>query len=222
MPKAVAMDIEGSLRRRIESGEWAGGRLPPERELASEYGVARNTVRKAIEAIAGDGRVVRQIGRGTFLAAEAGEFTDIMNRVTGVSPADLMAVRMIVEPHAAAVAATTASSADLDLIAEAHDRAAAEQSTDHFEQLDALFHQRIFAAARNELMMSLHDILRMIRNRNAWIELKRKTFTENRRLDYCRHHGEILAALQNRDADGAAAAMKHHMVVIEGNLFGRR
>ena len=35
-----------------------------------------------------------------------------------------------------------------DLIAEAHDRAAAEQSTDHFEQLDALFHQRIFAAAR--------------------------------------------------------------------------
>ena len=222
MPKAVALDIEGSLRQRIQAGEWAGGRLPPERDLASEYGVARNTMRKAIEAIVGDGTIVRQVGRGTFMATDANEFAGIMNRITGVSPADLMAVRMIVEPHAAAVAATMASSADLDLIPEAHEQAAAEQRTDVFEQLDALFHQRIFAAARNELLMSLHDILRMIRNRNAWIELKRKTFTENRRLDYCRHHAEILGALQNRDADGAAAAMKHHMVVIEGNLFGRR
>ncbi len=62
----------------------------------------------------------------------------------------------------------------------------------------------------------------MVRNRNPWIELKRKTFSENRRQDYCTQHSAILMALQCRDADGAAAAMRDHMEVIHVNLFGRR
>ncbi len=223
MPKALSADIERSLRKRIIAGEWAAnGRLPPERNLASEYGVARNTVRKAIDSIVGDGTIERHVGRGSFLNTEPNEFADIIQRVTGVSPSDLMAVRFIVEPQAAAAAATSASSADLAAIAEAHEIATEAQETDLFEQWDAKFHQRIFAAARNELLMSFHDILRIIRNRNAWIELKRKTFSENRRLDYCRQHGEMLKCLQNRDADGAANAMRRHMEAIQFNLFGRR
>jgi DNA-binding GntR family transcriptional regulator len=73
-----------------------------------------------------------------------------------------------------------------------------------------------------EIRVSLHDILRVVRNRNPWIELKRKTFSENRRQDYCTQHAEILAALRARDAEGAAAAMRGHMDVIHVNLFGRR
>lgn len=190
--------------------------------MANEYGAARNTVRKALEAIGAEGMVNRHVGQGTFFAQEAAEFGEIMKNVTGVSPADLMAVRMIVEPQAAAIAATTASAADLAQIAEAHSRATAETDTTPFEHWDAVFHQRIFAAARNELLLSLHDILRVVRNRNPWIELKRKTFSENRRLDYCAQHGLILTALQNRDAEGAAMAMRGHMDAIQVNLFGRR
>ncbi len=223
MARVNAAEIKSSLLARMAQGEWAGGRkLPAERELASEYGAARNTVRKALDAIGAEGMVNRHVGQGTFLAQEAAEFGEIMKNVTGVSPADLMAVRMIVEPQAAAIAATTASAADLAQIAEAHQRAMSETDTTPFEHWDAVFHQRIFAAARNELLLSLHDILRVVRNRNPWIELKRKTFSENRRLDYCAQHGDILTALQNRDAEGAAAAMRDHMAVIEGNLFGRR
>ena len=221
MPKLVAVEIEDSLRKRIAAGEWgAAGRLPTERLLASEYGVARNTVRKAIEAIAGDGLVDRQVGRGMFLNGEAGEIVDIVQRVTGVSPADLMAVRKIVEPQAAAIAATCASSSDIDAIADAHRRATEAHETGDFEHWDTQFHHRIFAAARNELLMSIHDILRVIRSRNAWIELKRKTFSENRRLNYCQHHGDVVAALRNRDADGAAQAMRQHMDAIQVTLFG--
>jgi DNA-binding FadR family transcriptional regulator len=223
MARIGAEDIRLSLLTRMAQGEWADTRrLPPERDLAAEYGAARNTVRKALTAIGADGTVQRNVGQGTFIAAEAAEFGEIMKNVTGVSPADLMAVRMIVEPQATALAATMASAADLDQIAEAHDRARAETETATFEHWDAVFHQRIFAAARNDLLLSLHDILRVVRNRNPWIELKRKTFSENRRQDYCTQHAEILTALQSRDAEGAAAAMRGHMEVIHLNLFGRR
>ncbi len=95
-------------------------------DLAAEYGVARNTVRAGgRRGSRGDGTLERQIGRGTFLNSGAGELAGIMQRVTGVSPADLMAVRLIVEPQAAAIAAKNASLSDLEAIADAHDQAIA-------------------------------------------------------------------------------------------------
>jgi DNA-binding FadR family transcriptional regulator len=223
LPKIVASNIAGSLRERIAAGEWsATGRLPPERDLAAEYGVARNTVRRAVEAIANNGTIARQVGRGTFLNGGTSELATILQQLTGVSPADLMAARLIVEPQAAAIAAKNASSSDLQSIAEAHHHASDAHHTDEFEHWDSQFHHRLFAATRNELLASIHAILQVIRSRNAWIELKRKSFSENRRRDYCAQHAEVVAALENRDADGAAQAMLHHIEAIETALFGRR
>lgn len=219
----VAGAIEGALRKRIAAGEWSTtGRLPAERNLAAQYGVARNTVRRAVEEIAKDGTLERHVGRGTFVNGGATELANILQRVTGVSPADLVAARLIVEPQAAAIAAKNASSSDLLAIAEAHKRASEAHENDEFERWDTQFHQGIFGATRNELLVSVHDILQVIRSRNAWIELKRKAFSENRRRDYCTHHGEIIAALGNRDAEGAAQAMRLHIEAIELALFGRR
>jgi len=223
LPKVVANNIEGSLRERIAAGEWsAAGRLPAERDLAAEYGVARNTIRRAMEAIANDGTIERHVGRGTFLNGGTSELASILQRVTGVSPADLMAVRLIVEPQAAAIAAKNASLSDLQAIAEAHHHASRTHQTDEFEHWDSQFHQRLFAATRNELLGSIHAILQVIRSRNAWIELKRKTFSENRRREYCEQHANVVIALESRDADGAAQAMIHHIEAIETALFGRR
>jgi DNA-binding GntR family transcriptional regulator len=67
----------------------------------------------------------------------------------------------------------------------------------------------------------MHDILQVIRNRNAWIELKRKTFSEDRRREYCTHHAQVFSALENRDTDGAAQAMRLHIEAIETTLFRR-
>jgi DNA-binding FadR family transcriptional regulator len=222
LPKVVASTIEGSLRGRIAAGEWSStGRLPAERDLAVQYGVARNTVRRAVEAIAHDGMIERHVGRGTFVNGEASELADIVQRVTGVSPADLIAVRLIIEPQAAALAARNASSADLLAIADAHHRGAGAHHNTEFEHWDSQFHSRIFAATRNQLLVSMHDILQVIRNRNAWIELKRKTFSEDRRREYCAHHAQVFSALENRDAEGAAQAMRLHVEAIETTLFRR-
>lgn len=56
------------LRQRIARGLWAqGAKLPSLEALAAEFGVARVTMRQAIELLARDGLVSPQQGRGTFV-----------------------------------------------------------------------------------------------------------------------------------------------------------
>lgn len=52
------------LRQQLEEGLHAKG-LPPELELARQYGVGRVTVRRALEQLASEGLIVRTAGRGT-------------------------------------------------------------------------------------------------------------------------------------------------------------
>ncbi len=57
------------LRERIVSGAWpVGSRLPSEPMLADEHGISRVTVRRAFDALEGDGLIHRQAGAGTFVA----------------------------------------------------------------------------------------------------------------------------------------------------------
>lgn len=46
-----------------------GQRLPSEKELSDTYGVSRITVRKALELLSSDNIVVKQQGKGTFVAS---------------------------------------------------------------------------------------------------------------------------------------------------------
>jgi DNA-binding GntR family transcriptional regulator len=56
------------LRSQIQSGELQAGRvMPSETTLMQEHGVARGTVRKAIDLLAEEGLVNRVQGRGTFV-----------------------------------------------------------------------------------------------------------------------------------------------------------
>jgi len=65
----VYYQISLDLRRRIGSQQWrTGDQLPPEPELALEYGVSRMTLRQALAGLVKDGVLVRQRGRGTFIS----------------------------------------------------------------------------------------------------------------------------------------------------------
>ncbi|HSE07628.1 MAG TPA: GntR family transcriptional regulator [Nocardioidaceae bacterium] len=60
------------LRERLEdliAGLAAGEPLPAERDLARELGVARMTLRRAVDILVGEGRLIRRQGAGTFVAA---------------------------------------------------------------------------------------------------------------------------------------------------------
>jgi DNA-binding FadR family transcriptional regulator len=221
MPKLVAAEVAQSLRQRIDSGEWSDtGRLPNERVLAGQYKVARNTLRSAIDKVAADGSVTRQVGRGTFLRHDSrDDFLKIVQKLTGVSPIDMMAVRQIFEPKAAALAATNASADDLSEIAAAHAASIDALDMETFEHWDAELHQRIFAGSRNELLNHLHEILRLIRTQDLWLDIKRRSFNSERRLIYCNEHGALVDALIHRNADAAAAAMRVHLDTVGRNLF---
>src|ERR1035437_7081475 len=83
-------------RERPESG--AGGRLPTERQLASDLGVTRTMIRHALAILEAEGRISREVGRGTFLRAASSLHTTSHAdragaRADEVGPADVMAGR---------------------------------------------------------------------------------------------------------------------------------
>lgn len=70
--KPLYAQIKEKLIQRLAKGEWApGDLLPSEMKLANEFQVHQGTVRKALDDMASQHLVVRQQGRGTFVADAA-------------------------------------------------------------------------------------------------------------------------------------------------------
>ncbi|MCA0174885.1 MAG: GntR family transcriptional regulator [Proteobacteria bacterium] len=68
--------IKARLTESLHQGEWKPGEaIPSEMELAARFRVSQGTVRKAIDELAADNRVVRRQGRGTFVATHAERHT---------------------------------------------------------------------------------------------------------------------------------------------------
>ena len=156
----------------------------------------------------------------TDLAGSKAEMLAILKRLTEAGLSDVLAVRAIIEPEAAAAAVSSATGADIDAIQNAHLEASEQTDLAGFEHWDTEFHRLIYAATRNALLISFHDVLKASRNRPSWIALKRKVFTEEKRREYCRHHGEVTDCIRKRNAEGARLAMANHIRVIRDNLFG--
>jgi len=100
-----------TLRGGILRGEWEpGALLPAEPELISQYKVSRITIRQALDLLSGEGLIIRQRGRGTFVAAPSLEqamvrivsFTqDMEQRGLRASTEVLAADRIPAPPHIA-------------------------------------------------------------------------------------------------------------------------
>ncbi|WP_328594323.1 GntR family transcriptional regulator [Actinomadura macrotermitis] len=74
-PQLIYVALADHIAARIAAGELrAGARLPAERDLAAEYGVAYMTVRRAAELLRERGLILTVHGKGTFVAPQpAGE-----------------------------------------------------------------------------------------------------------------------------------------------------
>jgi DNA-binding FadR family transcriptional regulator len=223
MRKLLADEIAGILTRRVASGEWGNDlRLPAERDLAVEFGVARNTIRLALGHLEETGALVRQVGRGTFLATEQSATpAAIVKRMEGASPSDVMETRLLIEPAAAAYAATNANFAELQRVREAHERAVESMDVRTFEHWDAEFHRRVFACCGNGLLTDINDLIGIIRNQPLWFDMKSRAFSEESRQRYCKQHGGIAECLLNRDPNGARNCMQEHLQSVQQNLLGR-
>lgn len=75
MTEAAYKVLARELRSAILQRRYAdGSRLPTEAELAQEYHVSRQTVRRAFHDLVAEGMVNRVPGRGTFAAARDGQY----------------------------------------------------------------------------------------------------------------------------------------------------
>lgn len=69
-PVLIYLAVADHIAARIAAGDWApGDRLPPERELATEYKVAYLTVRRAAEELRNRGLITTVHGKGTYVSA---------------------------------------------------------------------------------------------------------------------------------------------------------
>jgi DNA-binding GntR family transcriptional regulator len=67
-PKLIYEQVADHITARIESGGLApGARLPAERDMATEYGVAYDTIRRATALLRERGLIITIVGRGTYV-----------------------------------------------------------------------------------------------------------------------------------------------------------
>ncbi len=216
-----------SLKSDILAGRYPpGSRLPPERDLASHYGIARNTLRRLLEELSRDGLLERQVGRGTFVAETGARReqakptgSDLSGSLRGASPADLMEVRLIIEPQVAALAASRATAEDLEIIEEALRHSVAAKGLAEFEHWDAQLHLAIFQAAKNALLLDYCKAINAVRNEPDWYRLKQRSVTPERRLRYDSEHSDIVTALRQRDPEAARKMLFRHLSGIRNTLL---
>jgi GntR family transcriptional regulator, uxu operon transcriptional repressor len=209
-------------------GGQHGTRLPTERQLALDLGVSRSAIRHAMALLQAEGRVSREVGRGTFLrrGPNEGGGTAVAQPPAAAggsadyAPADVMTVRRLFEPVAMSLVVAWATDRDLAEM----DRClrGGEQAGDHdeFEVWDAALHRAIIAATRSPLLIRLYAEVERPRHGRVWGDLKRQSATASRREEYRHDHQEIVAALRMRDSDRATAAMRTHLARVSGHLFG--
>ncbi|WP_432974795.1 FadR/GntR family transcriptional regulator [Dactylosporangium sp. CA-233914] len=215
--------VDGALRALLRDGLQdgtlgPGAQLPTERALVERLAAPRSAIRKALESLEREGVVVRQVGRGTFLTDAA-----VLHPTApdNTSPAEIMQVRLLLEPPVAALAARVATQADLDRMTGFLDHGGRSEGFEDFEGWDAHLHRAIAQAAHNGLLLNLFDVMNTARTLPVWGSLKRRTSTPERR---CRYHGEhtaIVDALRDRDSDGAHDAMRSHLQHVADTLLGR-
>lgn len=63
------LETRRRIAEAIRSGEWRPGEaIPPEKRLCERFGVSIGTLRRAVDELTASGVLVRQQGRGTFVA----------------------------------------------------------------------------------------------------------------------------------------------------------
>lgn len=215
------------LERCAADATGPGSRLPTERRLADELGVTRTMVRHALALLEAEGRISREVGRGTFLRAAvprrgAPRPERDGQRSEDVGPADVMAARRLIEPQVLPLVVAWATARDLDEMRRCIEGGAAAQSYDEFEVWDFALHHAIVVASRNPLLVAMYQEVERARKGQLWGSLKRRNDSRARRLAYQADHEQLVDALGARELERAVAVMDAHLARVEGNLLGQR
>ncbi len=215
---AVTDEAILKIKEMILSGEIGpGDRLPPEKELSEKLGLSRSSMREAVKAL----EVIRVLdvrrGDGTYVTSlEPQLLLEVMSFVVDLhddsSILEVFAVRRILEPAAAGLAATRMTPSVLADLRATIDRVDTSTSVVGLVEHDLRFHEAIAAAAGNAYLASLISSLssHTVRAR-VWRGLTQEKSVERTLAE----HRAILDALARGDAELAQALTVAHISGVE-------
>jgi DNA-binding GntR family transcriptional regulator len=208
--EAVAQRSQSELAyqrilERIVSLDMAPGSVVNEARLRDELGIGRTPIREALQRLARENLVRSIPHRGTFV-------TDV--NITDL--ARITEVRVVLEAHAARLAAEKLASADRDMVEELLDLLGRGYVTDQRDlmQLDRQIHRAIYRAARNAFLEATLERYFNLSLRLWYLVLDREVPLR----EAVDEHVELLRAILAGDGELAETIMRKHVIGFEREI----
>jgi GntR family transcriptional repressor for pyruvate dehydrogenase complex len=205
--------VVAHVRELIERGALGpGDRLPPERELATQIGVSRPSVRAGLQALSAMGIIQARHGAGTFITdgppmLATGPLS-FLAALHGFSSEEMFEARRVLEVGSIALAAGKATGEDLASVAEEMaGMFAALDDPQEFLVHDIRFHRAVAQGSHNPILASLIEMVSAM-----FYERRKRNIGAPRDLrEAAEMHRVIYNALRDRDAGAAQSAMSEHL-----------
>ena len=213
--RTLPVQVAAHLVRRIVNGEIPEGRAPSELDITVEFGVSRIVARETLKILASldivdvaQGRrvVVRPRAEWDYLSPLLIEW--LPGEIVDELLQELLAMRVLLEPELAAMAAASISDETLARLRDAVDRMASlEGDPDTYLEVDHDFHMEICRAANNRILDRIMYSARWLGTASRRVTNAAPAGLPSATED----HAQIYAALAARDPDAARAAMRSHL-----------
>jgi GntR family transcriptional regulator, transcriptional repressor for pyruvate dehydrogenase complex len=203
------------VRRLISNGELRpGDRLPAERELATQLGVSRPTIRAGLRGLAAMGVIHSRHGSGTYIPDGPprldSEPLSFQAALHGFTRDEMYEARRVLEVSAAGLAAERATPDHLASIAEeVASLFAGMDDPQAFLVHDIRFHRAVASASGNPIIASLVEMVSAL-----YYERRRETATRatDRNLhDAAELHRRIYQAIRLHHVEQAQQIMTEHL-----------
>jgi DNA-binding FadR family transcriptional regulator len=211
------MQVAGVVARRIASGEFADGLMPSEQQISAEFVVSRAVAREAFKVLASLDMV--EISQGRRVVVRATAEWDYLNPLLleWLPPEQVPHLlqerheaRLILAPGRAARAARTATANDLARMrAELEGMAVTLDRPEWFLEHDLQFHLEVCKATRNRMLDRFMYASRWWQTASRRITNRAPSALPAALAD----HREIYEAIEGRDPERAARAMRRHLSV---------
>lgn len=196
-----------------------GMRLPSERELMTQFGVSRSTVREALRILQSEGKVQSRPGDPhgpvvlPFSTTALHKSMSSLVRAETVGLAELLQFRIITEGCANQLAAVFRSEQQLKSMQDALRTMKQSISKDEtaFAHADVAFHDLVAEAAGNKLLQVANDVVRSVVLQLIERKITQSADRKAQMMDSCRRHALVLAAVRARDPVAARDLARKHI-----------
>lgn len=215
--------IISQIRTLISQGKLKpGDKLPSERTLVERFGVGRGQVREGLKRLEFFGILRTEPNKGTVVASLGGKALEgLISSILQFDRDDLRSLfetRAVLEVESARLAALRGTDAAIAAIRQAHFEFSREvESGMRALEEDHIFHLKIAEATQNAILGSFISLLTPdVIKSNRGVEDRDNAY----RGQALSEHTDILRALENRDSETAANAMRQHMLHAQIRRFG--